>query len=450
MSTINKNKSSNTEKKLRDIHTQIMKSSTRITKIVNDALLNILNDLNNKNDVFCKELENDKYKNEEINNILLECIYDLNNNSKYICKYNSDEYEELVFSINKKCETHYYNNSINDKLNNDIDFLLKKIQYDKNVLKSITKKTATEKFILTLLRCARRQDLLKIFTTIPEYSKTFAVCRLILEKDCNMIKYIENQTEELCSFAIIMGHKNLSDIHPSNLTENICKKYIDVDINNLKAIKYNHNIKFSKMFFIEYIKSDPTNIKLINQIYVDPEILTYVVNHDGLLIKYINNKFQTLRLIELACKQNPNSKYYVTYDCPKTCNIDYLESNLTHYINLLKQQISINKEHFVKFEELLKKMLNEKINISCQSGILLNIVNDNSKLLLMTPENYVCHQHQLKLEKQLITNFKILLNKTSFSLTQNNKKYTRYEYSIFLTDNNSNEFIFFMEIINAN
>lgn len=431
---------SNTEKKLRDIHNQIVNKNTKITEPMRLALLNLLKDNTNI-------LTDESDKSNELRQILLECVYELDDNCNYKCMYDSDIFEELIFIINKKCNVSYYNDSINKKLNNDIDYLLKQIQYDKNVLKKITKATATENFVMTLLRCARHQDFLKIFTSIPESSKTFGVCRIAIEKDVNMIKYIENQTEELCMFAIMMGHKKLSDIHRKNHTVNICKKYIDVDIKNLKAIKYTIGLKFPEMFFMEYIKTNPRNIEMIDQLYIDPEIFTYVVKHDGLLLKYIESRFQSIRLIELACKQNSDAKYYIKYDCPSSCDVEWLKIDLDKYISLIKQLTYSNKNHLNKFEMILKQINHVEKNIfSTESGILFAISLENSKFYLMTPENYICHQHQLRIEKGFMTNFEILLDKKSTFFTTNHNNLIKSEYSTFFMDW-ENEYVMFLEII---
>jgi hypothetical protein len=47
---------------------------------------------------------------------------------------------------------------------------------------------------------------------IPEDMKKYAVCRVAIEKDPSLIKYVTNQTENLCNVGLLMGHKNLHDI----------------------------------------------------------------------------------------------------------------------------------------------------------------------------------------------------------------------------------------------
>lgn len=450
-------------KKLTEIHHQTTENDIRITEPMKKTLLDMLRD--ESTNVLLNELENEKLNEdkiqllENINKKLLECVYTISKFDVYDCKYNSTDFDELIFTINKKCKVHFYNKNINERLNNDIDFLLKHIEADKNVLKKITKETGTEQFYIMLLRCVRHQDFLKVFTMIPEGAKTYAVSKVALEKDYNMIKYVDKQTEELCLIALLMGHKNLFDIKKKNYTVNICKKYVDADINNLRAIELDHQLKFSDLFFMEYIKQNPKHITLIDKHYITPEIRSYVVKHDGTLIKYIDPIYQTPRLIDLACEQNPNSKYYVTYDCPQNADVDWLKSKQKEHLNLVKR-LDITKEHQDKFDEIKKKLdemeneYNENTELlqknvsenNVVSGITTKVTFKNCGFFVMTPENYINHQHVLRLENGFSTEFKVLLDKTPILNTFFSKNITRSEYVTVITDQNSNQFVVFVEI----
>ncbi len=57
---------------------------------------------------------------------LLECIYDVNyDNEIYPCKYEDDNFDDLILLINKICNTCYHSKTIDKKLNDDIDFLIR-------------------------------------------------------------------------------------------------------------------------------------------------------------------------------------------------------------------------------------------------------------------------------------------------------------------------------------
>jgi hypothetical protein len=173
---------------------------------------------------------------------------------------------------------------------------------------------------------------------------------------------------------------------------------------------------------------------------------TYVVKYDGTLIKYIHPKHQTVRLIELACLQNPESKYYVTYDCPDNTDVKSLSAHKIEMLSEIKK-ICTTQEHIEIFNKIKKSVeMMESFEIPEDgSGILLNIDNN---FYIMTPENYINHQNIFRIEKNLKPNFSIQLDKSPTTIYDSPKHFTQTEYSTLISDSNSNEFIVFFEILN--
>jgi hypothetical protein len=383
-----------------------------------------------------------------LNNKIAECVYNIStidNVTFYKCNYESsdEDFIKLVLTVNKFCDLREYSNTIVKRLNDDFDFLMNCLEIDKNVLTKINKYVGTEQFYIKILRFIKQSELLKVFKLIPEQIQTYPICRVVLDKEYNAIKYVYNQTEDICVTALALGHTNLGDIKPKFHSVKICTQYVDINIENLSHITLKSNLPES--FFKKYLKQNPTNIKYIDSLCMTTSLNTEVVSTDGLLIKYIKPELQTVRLINLACDQNHLAKYYVTYDFP--VNLDVL--NLIEIINTHLQYSKFLEipENFQKAKEEFNRFTKLVTEKDYNGEIKIGTINEFQKfgMHVMTPENYVNYQYRLRIEKGFEPNFDILIDKEWNALLQKRSNRVRTEYSSVIKDLNKNEYVVFIE-----
>lgn len=448
--------------RINSLHRNIVIENTKINSLMCSTLLDLLNSDEPVN--FYSEYKNYPNNIIEIKNKLLECVQDL-----------KDEQQLNILNVtaNKVCGTTDYNQHIINKINVNIDFLLNMIKIDINVVKKLT--NTNEKYYVDLFKFIKTLEVIKVFKILPNEFKTFLVCKTALDREPDVIKFIDEQTEDICNFAIATGHKKLSDIKMKYMTQSICKQYIEVDIENLKYITASINLPES--YFIEIINKNHKNFLLINDDDIKTSgLCTFLVNKDGRFIKYVPSKLQTVRLINIAEKQNKIAKYYVTYDCPK--NVDVLE--LTNLIINSIQEFKTHKIENEYIEEIIKNN-NQTSNIKFNNGILIEdkIVNrvqnknnyefiSNNKndpysviFYVMTQENYLNHQYVKHYETGTCVDINVLIpnNETTkkYGIINNhmniqNCKFRgvlckKTEMSVLFIDMNKNKFVSFLEII---
>jgi hypothetical protein len=432
------------EKKINELHFQVTKNSVKINKIMCKTFIDLL--LSNSLKEYLDKLNSKQITN--LNNKIAECVYNIStidNVTFYKCNYESsdEDFIKLVLTVNKFCDLREYSNTIVKRLNDDFDFLMNCLEIDKNVLTKINKYVGTEQFYIKILRFIKQSELLKVFKLIPEQIQTYPICRVVLDKEYNAIKYVYNQTEDICVTALALGHTNLGDIKPKFHSVKICTQYVDINIENLSHITLKSNLPES--FFKKYLKQNPTNIKYIDSLCMTTSLNTEVVSTDGLLIKYIKPELQTVRLINLACDQNHLAKYYVTYDFP--VNLDVL--NLIEIINTHLQYSKFLEipENFQKAKEEFNRFTKLVTEKDYNGEIKIGTINEFQKfgMHVMTPENYVNYQYRLRIEKGFEPNFDILIDKEWNALLQKRSNRVRTEYSSVIKDLNKNEYVVFIE-----
>lgn len=436
------------EKKINELHFQITKNSVKINKIMCKTFVDLLCSDSLKE--YLEKLNSNQITN--LNNKIAECIYDvstINNVTFYKCNYEStdEDFIKLVLNVNKFCELREYNDTIIKRLNDDFDFLMDCLETDKNVLTKINKDVGTEQFYIKILRFIKQSELLKVFKLIPEQIQTYPICRVVLDKEYKAIKYVHNQTEDMCLTALALGHTNLGDIKPKFHSVKICTQYVDINIENLSHITAKSNLPES--FFKKYLKQNPANVKYIDSRCMTISLNTQVVSADGLLIKYIKPEFQTVRLINLACDQNHLAKYYVTYDFPVNLDVFNLieivnthlkSSNFLGIPEVLQENLQKAKEEFNRFTKPVSEGYNH-------GEIKISMIKDLEKIgmYVMTPENYVNYQYRLRIEKGFKQNFDILIDKEWNTLLQKRNNRVRTEYSSVIKDLDNNEYVVLIE-----
>ena len=404
-------------KKLDEIHFQITKNNVKI----NEQLKKTFNDI----------LKYDLIINNKCcHNKLIECFY----NDKLECKYETSEFTNLILIINLICEIEIFNKYIIENINEDFDFLISSIKINKNIIKKINNLNNNEEFYLKLVRFLDLQTLANIFKIIPENMKTYSLCKIVLTNEYGLIKYIDNQTEDICNIALTMGHDKLEDINIKNHTHNICKKYVNANINNLIYITHKSNL--TESFFFDYINQNPENLNLINIFYKTPKINRLAVSKCGKCIKYVPPNCQSTSIIELACIQNPNSIYYITYDLIQPNKNIYYDSIINSIIDIKKIYNNIN------INDVLVMLKEKKIIISFDSGILINESVNGVNFFAMTAENFINYENIEKLENNYECDFSIFVENVQKNIKTNSKK-TKTQFLTKFNDNDNIIIVFF-------
>lgn len=430
--------------KINEIYHLVIIEKTEINKIMCETLLSHITKANE-----CDFFTNNSTNSFLIIDIIKQKLFEL------CCTDmpNTTEHNLLVLNINKICGWTKYNKNIIDEINNKFESLIMFLNIDPQIISKI--KTTDTNFYIKLLNFINAKDVIKVFKNLNCDQKSFAVCKTALKLDYNCIKYIDKidsmEYDQLCDIAICLGHTNLSDIPISNRTEDICLKYIDLNRENIKHVTYNKLLR--NTFFIDLVKKDITNLELIKDpLCFDPSLCTYVVKKNGLLIKHIPPKCQSLRLIELAVKQNKLSKYYVTYDC-------FENSNRTEILNLItelhKSPTSlfalINKNEHNSIDLQIVDFSNKCLfdvnkHLSLDTGILFEKKNNIFNMYVMTGENYLNHQYRQYYDNGYTPNIDVFELQHLSVLKKNTMNKDMLELASLIVDSNSNTYVVFFEI----
>ncbi len=446
MTKIEKNKFAS---KIDEMYFVIVQNKTPINKLMCDTLITQLSSSE------CYDFINgpDNVKNhQEINNIK-EKIYECT----IVQMPNTIEHNTFVVIANKVCGSMLYNKNVIDEINSNFDSLLSLIILDPRIIQKVNNQD--DKFYIKLLNFLNTRDVIKVFKYMPPNVKTISVCKHAIHLDYNCIKYVDNMiNENICDMAIAMGHTNLEDIPQIYCTESIYKKYIDVNPSNLKFVE--HNLKISNKFFFDLIKQDINNVMFLNDpLSFSVDLCTYIVNKNGLFIKYLPPKFQTLRILELAIKQNTLARYYVTYNCITkfdSSNLDWLTDkclNAVKKIRELSTQSSKDPKDSIFTSKHTKEFLDSctnliEQNLNTKTGILIQKKSQNTNFYVMTGENYLNHQYRLYYDSGYIPNIDVIESTVNFNTKTSNKtQKVITEVSSSFVDSNKNSYVVFFEIV---
>lgn len=438
-----KNKFSN---KIEEMHHIIVNKNTQINKTMCQTLIAQLSSqeckqffdkskiFESNNDVDRKKINLSKYV--EIDDIIRKISDCVDSEMP-----NTFEHNLFVIMANKLCQQKNYNNNVLNELNNNFESLLHFLTIDNTLIQFVDSKD--DQFYIKLLNFLNPNDVAKVFKWMNNKNKSIIVCKSTLKHDYNTIKYMQEMiNEDICDFAIALGHTNLADIDSKHHTQSICSKYIDLDINNLKHIKHTSNLP--KSFFINIIENNIENVKLIS----DPlcfftELNTIIVKKNGLYIKFIPIYMQTLRLLELAMKQNKLAKYYVEYLCHPNSDIEEI-TNLVEksFVELKKSDQEIQNKFIDKCIDIFRS------KISMKSGILFNYSDGNFDLHIMTAENYLNHQYRLYFENKYDFNIDVIdIETIQFVKTSEYDLPNINETSVSFSDKYNNKYVVVIEYI---
>lgn len=417
--------------KIDEMHCVITCEKTPINKIMCNTLITQINSQD------CIDFFNDpdNSKTYEINNIkqkLMDCTL--------VDMPNTLEHNMFVIYANKVCDSLTYNKNVINEVNENFESLLAYLQIDPRLILKV--KSRDEKFYIKVLNFLNLKDMIRVFRHMAPQTKTMLVCKHAIHLDVNCVKYMDHMiSDEIYDTAIAMGHTNLADISEEHYTESLCKKYIDANNLNLKYMKYNH--KISNDFYMNVVKQDINNVMLITDpLCFSVELCTYIVKTNGVLIKYLPIKFQTLRVLELAMSQNSLAKYYVTYKCFSNANIDELKNLIAIAFTNIKKLAKF--QHLSDFIELCANLCGNKINI--ESGILFEYKEKQLICRVITSENYLNHQYRLYYDNGYIPNIDVIDAKL-FTITKINEKTSTQmtELSSSFYDSNNNSYVVFIE-----
>lgn len=378
---------------------------------------------------------------------------------------NSFEHNLFVVLVNKFCDQTIYNENVINFINNDMSDLLKLLAYDHKLISKL--KSQDDKYYTRLLNGLNNSEIVKVFKYLNTNDKSIPVCKYAIYLDYNCIKHVFNNpdnsqsnplytddvVESFCDVAIATGHKNLNDIPQIYHNQNICNKYLETDINNLKYLK--HNSKLSDEFFLNLINKDIQCISMISDPFIfSPNVCNHIISIDPLLIKYIPPSRQSLRLIELASKKNKIAKYWVTYNCfPNINKTEIINLIKTHFYEIKNNMVSLGLGDIAdKYYKQIDNLINFNTGIlisnqdsfkSIQTGIL------DYTFSVMTGENYLNHQYKQYYTSGYNPNIDVFDTRIIVNDKINNiNKKNMTEISTMFVDKFNNSYVILFEIFN--
>lgn len=359
---------------------------------------------------------------------------------------NTQSHNNFVVIANKICSGSTYNKNVINEINLNFDSLLKFLAIDHRLITHLAKQD--ENFYIRLLNFLNRCDVIKVFKHMEPTVKTLQVCKCALKCDYNCIKYMDhilnkNMCENICDMAMALGHTNLADIPTKFHTNSICKKYIELDNNNIQHLL--RDSKITEDFLISIVNENIDNVKKIKDPWCfSVGLCTHIVKSNGLLIKYIPPEKQSMRLLELAELQNPLAKYYVTYKCfPNTNLLEIINGVQNSLVTVKKIKESVHYHDFID-----SCFLTFKSELCLNTGILLKKEHTCGTFYVMTGENYLNHQYQLYLDYDYNPNIDVLNSSFLFNIKTSvkNSKIIK-EMAASFVDLHGNSYVVFFELV---
>ena len=173
---------------------------------------------------------------------------------------------------------------------------------------------------------------INLFPSLNQHEITPNLEKIAVINDCDMLDYVENQTDEIIKIAIINNPYSLEYVN--NITEEICEFAIEQSrihktksyTTSLDSLIYIIPLKYTRLFklMIEY---DITLIKKNKDEWRTYDICLHVVTNDKYdkydknitpLINYVPKQHLTQELCEIAVKQNGLSFNYIPNHIEKT------------------------------------------------------------------------------------------------------------------------------------
>ena len=180
------------------------------------------------------------------------------------------------------------------------DFWISMIQQNGYVIKYIKEQTPE------LCALAVQKDGLALQFIKQEF-KTDEICKLAVQRDGYALQYVENKTDEICKLAVQCSSVALRYVR--NQTDELCKLAMLRNEYALEMVK-NQTPELC-MYAIQQYSDALQYVK--NQ---TDEICKYAVQKDGCSIRFVRN--QTEELCTLAIEQNILAQQYVKINLNKT------------------------------------------------------------------------------------------------------------------------------------
>lgn len=232
-----------------------------------------------------------------------------------------------------------------------------------------------------------------IYLSKKEYLWNTNLHKSIIEYDNTFICSIRHFTDDVCNFIVDLNGMLLCHIPPNCITLEIYLKALNNNYYSIEYLDVNNNVTFEDCLMLceKYVQVDGLLLEFINekfktlkicQLALDQNIYAFeyihlsdeitndvyyeicknVLKQDGMLLKYINTSFLTNELCEISIKQNGDA-------------IDYVPRNMKTY-NICKQSVTYNCENLLKIPYEFK---NCEIYVEAlkQDGLLLSNINDD-------------------------------------------------------------------------
>lgn len=200
--------------------------------------------------------------------------------------------------------------------------------------------------------------------------QTREICLQQVKLDGMMLKYVKNQTMEICEEAIKNNYQALC--YANYQPEYLCLKAVQ---NNGKLIKY---VKQKTEKICEAaVKHNSYALKhVINQ---TSEICEMTIKNNGLALQYVLE--QTEELCLMAIRQNKKAFRYIRKQTPKIClEIVQIDGNYIQYVENQTEDIKIeaikqNKNAFVHIENQSEEFCLKAVQIN---GSILQYIRNKT------------------------------------------------------------------------
>lgn len=203
------------------------------------------------------------------------------------------------------------------------------------------------------------------------------MCRFLTSIDYRFIKYFDIQPPDICINMVKQNGLLLEHIKHKNQNNEICKLAIINNIDSIKWAKYispeiaNHVLYTTPKYasnilnnidikiinsdvLMKLLNNDPSLISNINNPPL--EIIIYVLQKNGLLLKYINDDIQNEQIVMTAIKNNINSIKYAKFQNESIVNhiFNSRKYDLLEYIDKNKLTREICNKAVITAPEVIK------------------------------------------------------------------------------------------------
>ena len=183
--------------------------------------------------------------------------------------------------------------------------------------------------------------------------QTEKLCKIAVKNDTtgDVLNYVEDRfkTKELCTLAVKQNGYALRFVYKSPLLS-LSTMY---ELTELALQQNGYDIKYignqTTLICKLAIKQNPYSLFFVARQYQTDEICKFAVQQNGLALQYVIN--QTDEICELAVQQNGNALQFVKKQTPKICElaVEQTENALMYVEYPLRMSLNFAEENYRRF-----------------------------------------------------------------------------------------------------